>query len=122
MTYSELVKEAIRKAHEEAKAAAEATKNQVAQFEVGKTYYTRSICNHDCIFSVKVIKKNRKDRCSLKGRRRKAVQNWAFLEWQGRNNYTVGRLLHVSGNWSIRHSSIITHKTGANAPAERKRA
>ena len=105
MTYSELVKEAIRKAHEEAKAAAEAAKNQVAQFEVGKTYYTRSIC----------------DRCSLKGRRRKAVQNWAFLEWQGRNNYTVGRLLHVSGNWSIRHSSIITHKTGANAPAERKR-
>ena len=87
MTYSELVKEAIRKAHEEAKAAAEVTKNQVAQFEVGKTYYTRSICNHDCIFS-----------------------------------YTVGRLLHVSGNWSIRHSSIITHKTGANAPAERKRA
>ena len=88
MTYSELVKEAIRKANEEAKAAAEVTKNQVAQFEVGKTYYTRSICNHDCIFSVKV-KKNRKDRCSLKGRRRKAVQNWAFLEWQGRNNYTV---------------------------------
>ena len=37
MTYSELVKEAIRKAHEEAKAAAEAAKNQVAQFEVGKT-------------------------------------------------------------------------------------
>ena len=57
MTYSELVKEAIRKAHEEAKAAAEAAKNQVAQFEVGKTYYTRSICNHDCIFSVKVIKR-----------------------------------------------------------------
>lgn len=36
MTYSELVKEAIRKAHEEAKAAAEATQNQVAQFEIGK--------------------------------------------------------------------------------------
>ena len=66
MTYSELVKEAIRKAHEEAKAAAEATKNQVAQFEVGKTYYTRSICNHDCIFSVKVIKRTAKTVVVLK--------------------------------------------------------
>lgn len=66
MTYSELVKEAIRKAHEEAKAAAEAAKNQVAQFEVGKTYYTRSICNHDCIFSVKVIKRTAKTVVVLK--------------------------------------------------------
>lgn len=44
MTYSELVKEAIRKAHEEAKAAAEVTKNQVAQFEVGKNLlYTQHL-------------------------------------------------------------------------------
>lgn len=25
------------------------------QFETGKTYSTRSICNHDCIFSITVI-------------------------------------------------------------------
>lgn len=62
MTYSELVKEAIRKAHEEAKA----NKTQVAQFEVGKTYYTRSICNHDCIFSIKVLKRTAKTVVVLK--------------------------------------------------------
>lgn len=62
MTYSELVKEAIRKAHEEA----EANKTQVAQFEVGKTYYTHSICNHDCIFSIKVLKRTAKTVVVLK--------------------------------------------------------
>lgn len=62
MTYSELVKEAIRKAHEEA----EANKTQVAQFEVGKTYYTRSACNHDCIFSIKVLKRTAKTVVVLK--------------------------------------------------------
>lgn len=36
MTYSELVKEAIRKAHEEAKAAAEVTKNQVHNLRLAK--------------------------------------------------------------------------------------
>lgn len=55
-TYEELVKEAIQKAHEEAAKAAAETK----RFEVGETYQTRSICNHDCIFSVKVIKRTEK--------------------------------------------------------------
>lgn len=27
------------------------------QFEVGKTYKVRSICNHDCVWSYKVIKR-----------------------------------------------------------------
>ena len=30
------------------------------QFEVGKTYYTRSNCNHDCIYSFKVISRTAK--------------------------------------------------------------
>lgn len=66
MDRSELVKEAIRKAHEEAAKAAAEAKNQVAKFEVGKTYYTRSICNHDCIFSVKVLKRTAKTVVVLK--------------------------------------------------------
>lgn len=82
MTYSELVKEAIRKAHEEAKAAAEATKNQVAQFEVGKTYYTRSICNHDCIFFVKVIKRTAKTVVVLKDGEEKRCK--IGLSWNGK--------------------------------------
>lgn len=30
------------------------------KFEIGKTYETRSICNHDCIFSYKVVKRTAK--------------------------------------------------------------
>lgn len=30
------------------------------KFEVGKEYFSRSICNHDCIFSIKVIKRTEK--------------------------------------------------------------
>lgn len=37
-TYAELVKEAIREAHEKAE-------NEYKKFEVGRTYATRSICN-----------------------------------------------------------------------------
>lgn len=25
------------------------------KFEVGKTYYSRSICNHECIFTIEVV-------------------------------------------------------------------
>ena len=37
-TYAELVKEAIREAHEKAE-------NEYKKFEVGRTYATRSVCN-----------------------------------------------------------------------------
>lgn len=32
----------------------------MAQFEAGKTYTTRSICDHDCIISLTVIKRTAK--------------------------------------------------------------
>ncbi|WP_409560215.1 hypothetical protein [Hyphomicrobium sp. MC8b] len=32
----------------------------VAQFEVGKTYSCRSICDYDCIFSFEVVKRTAK--------------------------------------------------------------
>lgn len=52
-TYEELVKEAIEKAQQEAQ-----TKN--LRFEVGRTYQTRSICNHDCIFEIVITKRTAK--------------------------------------------------------------
>ncbi|MCM1217207.1 MAG: hypothetical protein NC548_22130 [Lachnospiraceae bacterium] len=58
--YSELVKEAIRKAHEDAAAAAQAAKDEIKAFEVGKTYQTRSICDHNCIFSIEIVKRTAK--------------------------------------------------------------
>ena len=30
------------------------------KFEAGKTYQARSICNHDCIFSIEVISRTKK--------------------------------------------------------------
>lgn len=54
-TYEELVKEAIEAAKE--KAAAE---TKVTKFEVGKTYYTRSACDHNCIFKITVLKRTEK--------------------------------------------------------------
>lgn len=31
--------------------------NIKAKFEVGKTYFTRSICNHDCVITGRVVKR-----------------------------------------------------------------
>lgn len=30
------------------------------QFETGKSYYTRSLCNHDCIYKVTIMKRTAK--------------------------------------------------------------
>lgn len=63
-TYEELVKEAIKAAHEKAeaekKAAEQAAANQMAKFEVGVSYATRSICNSECIFKITVVKRTEK--------------------------------------------------------------
>lgn len=32
----------------------------MAQFETGKTYMTRSICNHECVIALTVIKRTAK--------------------------------------------------------------
>ena len=29
-------------------------------FEIGKEYYSRSICNHDCVFTIKIVKRTDK--------------------------------------------------------------
>ena len=58
--YSELVKAAIRKAHEDAAAAAQAAKDEIKAFEVGKTYQTIIICDHNCIFSIEIVKRTAK--------------------------------------------------------------
>ena len=52
-TYAELVKEAIREAHEK-------LENEYKKFEVGRTYATRSVCNSECIFKITIIKRTEK--------------------------------------------------------------
>ena len=49
-TYAELVKEAIREAHEKAE-------NEYKKFEVGRTYATRSICNSEyCVICIDILR------------------------------------------------------------------
>jgi len=40
--------------------AHKATDENLKKFEVGKTYQTRSICDDDCIWSVKILKRTKK--------------------------------------------------------------
>lgn len=35
-------------------------KEDTAKFEAGKTYYSRSICDHECIFTIEVVKRTEK--------------------------------------------------------------
>ena len=35
-------------------------KTETVKFEVGKTYATRSICNHDCIFDYTILRRTEK--------------------------------------------------------------
>ena len=58
--YGELVREAIKKAHEDAEIALAAAEAQKPRFEVGKTYATSSICDHNCVFSYTIIKRTAK--------------------------------------------------------------
>lgn len=34
--------------------------SQVKRFEVGRIYYTRSICDHDCIWRIKIVGRTEK--------------------------------------------------------------
>lgn len=58
--YGKLVREAIRKAHEEAEAAKRVAENKMATFEVGKTYSDNFICSHDTYYFVKILKRTEK--------------------------------------------------------------
>jgi hypothetical protein len=35
----------------------------MSKFETGKTYEGRSVCDHDCIFSIKVVRRTAKTLC-----------------------------------------------------------
>lgn len=37
-----------------------ANENRASAFVVGRTYYDRSICDHDCIFSFTIVKRTAK--------------------------------------------------------------
>jgi len=56
----------------------------MSKFEVGKTYTTRSACNHDCIIAVTVIKRTAKtiiaDCGSFRGEKRLRIKDYEGVE------------------------------------------
>lgn len=50
-----------------------------ASFETGKTYWTRSVCNHDCIFEVTVAKRTAKTITTTDGKRL-GIKIWGDVE------------------------------------------
>ena len=55
----------------------------MTKFQVGKTYYTRSTCNHDCLFSYTVVKRTPKFITILKDSgetKRRKVEIWNNAE------------------------------------------
>lgn len=56
----------------------------MTKFETGKTYATRSICNHDCIIEIRVIKRTAKtiiaDCGSFRGEKRLRIAEYEGVE------------------------------------------
>lgn len=71
------------------------------QFETGKSYYTRSICNHECIFKITIMKRTAKTVTftdGLKTYRRKIDVD----TWRGE----ITEMIHPYGFYSM--APIIT--------------
>lgn len=47
---------------------------EVKRFEVGKTYYTRSACNYDCIYDMKVLSRTEKTLRVFEGGQEKTLR------------------------------------------------
>lgn len=66
---------------------------EVKKFEVGKTYSTRSACDHECIFSFEVIKRTEKQ-LTLK-HHNEVFKRGVYL-YDGKDTLQAARLLfHV---------------------------
>lgn len=62
------------------------------KFEEGKTYYSRSVCNHDCIFTIEVVKRTAKTVTYIyKGKQRRSTikLDENGNEWIRPDNYSM---------------------------------
>lgn len=51
----------------------------MAKFETGKTYFTRSVCDHDCIIRITVASRTAKTIVTTDGKRFR-VSEWSGVE------------------------------------------
>ncbi len=59
------------------------TTSSIQQFQTGKTYSTRSICDHNCIFSITVISRTAKTIKIVDPHDSKSIKTLRISEWQG---------------------------------------
>ena len=92
-TYEELVKEAIETAHKKA-----AEKKAETSFEIGGKYYSRSICDHECIFAIEVIKRTAKTvTYNYEGRtRRSTIHHDENGEYIRPDNYSMAPVFRAT--------------------------
>jgi hypothetical protein len=68
------------------------------KFEVGKTYYTRSACDHNCIYSFKVISRTVKMVTLIDGlgkKLKRKVSEWKY------GSQEAEELIHPYGHYSM---------------------
>ena len=67
------------------------------KFEVGKAYEQRSICDHDCIFKIEVIKRTEKTLTYIYDgqQRRSKIKEWDGSEMIRPDNYSMAPSFHA---------------------------
>ncbi len=74
----------------------------MAKFETGKTYFTRSVCDHDCIITLDVISRTAK---TIKARTNRGEQTFRISEYEGVEqvrpwgNYSMCPILGADRLW-----------------------
>lgn len=70
----------------------------MTKFEIGKTYWTRSICMHDCIFEIEIISRTEKTVTYMYNnrKRRSKIHVSNDCEWIVPDNYSMAPTFHAN--------------------------
>jgi uncharacterized protein with GYD domain len=70
----------------------------VTKFVVGRTYYTRSVCDHDCIITVKVVSRTAK---TVRAQTSKGAKTLRVSEYRDRSGLDVIEQVKPWGSYSM---------------------
>lgn len=70
----------------------------ISKFEPGKTYQTRSVCDHDCIVTVEVLSRTAK---TVRARTRRGEQTLRVSEYRSRSGLDVIEQVKPWGSYSM---------------------
>jgi hypothetical protein len=70
----------------------------IIQFVAGRTYYTRSVCDHNCIITVKVVSRTAK---TIRAETSKGLQTLRVSEYRDRSGLDVIEQVKPWGSYSM---------------------